>query len=100
MRLCCAKTFPAPLAPNMFGSPVGKEEGEPPDPSDPPPPPCGSKPPTPTFGRLTTDTVTTQRSLRVSSCRTTTLSEQKGLLSLFPQRKGGEVRDLRLPPPF
>ena len=31
------KQFLAPLAPNMFGSPVGKEEGQPPPPpSDPP----------------------------------------------------------------
>ena len=36
MGFCYAKKIPAPSALNMFGSPVGKEEGQP-APSDPPP---------------------------------------------------------------
>ena len=39
MGFCCAKKFPAPLAPNVVGSPVGKEEGPPPPPRVPTPPP-------------------------------------------------------------
>ena len=38
------KDLPAPLAPNMFGNPVGKEEGQAPRPPRPPRPPPSSAP--------------------------------------------------------